>query len=270
MRYKSPTESWLPRDQAPPFDRSRYPSPLLVRASDVWRRLSEDERSTVIAATQVTTDLARLGAPPEILGMAARVIEDEIRHVEVCSRVLDSLGPWPSLAPPPETPRPSPRTGGSVEARAARTLIARFAVGEPLWAACFAAARAIAREPIIAWAYTELLRDEARHGNFGARAGAWVLRAWSPARRQMLWRDCLAEIESFERRLGIISAPKTATTTATAPARPRRDTAAEALGLISAEAAYGTVNVTLPRSVLPHLTGLGIVPPPADLPAVLQ
>ena len=40
----------------------------------------------------MTTDLARLGAPPAILGMAARVIEDEVRHVEVCLRVLGALG----------------------------------------------------------------------------------------------------------------------------------------------------------------------------------
>ena len=59
-----------------------------------------------------------------------------------------------------------------------------------------------AREPLIAWAYTELLRDEARHGAFGAQAGDWVIRHWTPAQRQTLWADCLREMQTFEHRIG--------------------------------------------------------------------
>jgi hypothetical protein len=212
----------------------------------------------------VTTDLARLGAPPAILGLGARVIADEIRHVEVCVRVLGNLGVSDGDDDGAVLPEgPATRPSESTETRAARVLVARFAVGESLSAACFASARAKAREPIIAWGLTELLRDEARHGAFGAQAGAWVIRDWTSEQRQALWADCVREMESFERRIGgpVIAAARTPF---------RRDTAADALGLMTPEASCSAVIASIPRWVLPHLSPLGVVPPAAEAPALLQ
>ena len=277
MRYKTPTENWVPREQAPAFDRNRYPTALLARAAAAWLGLCQDERDSVIAATTVTTDLARMGAPPAILGMAARVIEDEVRHVEVCLRVLAELGTNTSatpaggtrIAPDADQPVANDDDDGSddprraIEVRLARALIARFAVGQSLSAACFATARATAREPLIAWAYTELLRDEARHGAFGARAGEWVIRHWTPAQRQTLWSECLREMQTFEQRVGgpVINAPQIAA---------RVNTAAAALGLLTPAASCGAVISSIPRWVLPHLARLGVVPPSPEAPALLQ
>ncbi len=264
MRYKTPVENWLPREQAPGFDRNRYSPPLLARVVAAWRRFCTDERDSVIVATLVTTDLARLGAPAAILGMAARVIEDQVRHVEVCTRVLEALGTDTSSTPPEGTRVAlSGDATEEVESRLARALIARFAVGQSLSAACFATARATAREPLIAWAYTELLRDEARHGAFGARAGEWVIRHWTAAQRQRLWADCLREMQLFEQRVGgpVVDAPKVTI---------RRNTAAAALGLLSPEASCSAVISSIPRWVLPHLARLGVVPPSPEAPAMLQ
>lgn len=278
MRYKTPTENWVPREQAPAFDPKRYPAALLARAAAAWLGLCQDERDSVIAATTVTTDLARLGAPPAILGMAARVIEDEVRHVEVCMRVLGALGANTTATPAQGTritadadsamPDDDDDDNGgnkrrAIEVRLARALIARFAVGQSLSAACFATARATAREPLIAWAYTELLRDEARHGAFGARAGEWVIRHWTPAQRQTLWSECLREMQTFEQRVGgpVINAPQVAA---------RGKTAAAALGLLTPAASCGAVISSIPRWVLPHLARLGVVPPSPEAPALLQ
>jgi hypothetical protein len=276
MRYKTPTENWVPREQAPAFDLKRYPTALVARAAAAWLGLCQDERESVIAATTVTTDLARLGAPPAILGMAARVIEDEVRHVEVCLRVLGALGANTSATPAQgtriardtdtaaatdEDDDGDPRR--AIEVRLARALIARFAVGQSLSAACFATARATAREPLIAWAYTELLRDEARHGAFGARAGEWVIRHWTPAQRQTLWAECLREMQTFEQRVGgpVMNVPQVAT---------RGKTAAAALGLLTPAASCGAVISSIPRWVLPHLARLGVVPPSPEAPVLLQ
>jgi len=276
MRYKTPTENWVPREQAPAFDPNRYPAALLARAAAAWLGLCQDERDSVIAATTVTTDLARLGAPPAILGMAARVIEDEVRHVEVCMRVLGALGANTTATPAQGTRITADADDGvpggdddngdgrrAIEVRLARALIARFAVGQSLSAACFATARATAREPLIAWAYTELLRDEARHGAFGARAGEWVIRHWTPAQRQTLWSECLREMQTFEQRVGgpVINVP---------PIAARGRTAAAALGLLTPAASCGAVISSIPRWVLPHLARLGVVPPSPEAPALLQ
>ena len=77
------------------------------------------------------------------------------------------------------------------ESALARTLVADYALAKPPSAAAFAAARAVSREPLFAWAYTELLHDEARHATFGAKTAAWVIRRWSAGERRMLWAGAL-------------------------------------------------------------------------------
>src|SRR5947209_9444993 len=81
-----------PRAPAPDLDRQSLAPEIVTRLIAGWRALCEDERDSVIAATLVAGDLARLGASPAILSAAARVIEDEIRHVGVCATVLERLG----------------------------------------------------------------------------------------------------------------------------------------------------------------------------------
>ena len=116
-----------------------------------------------------------------------------------------------------------------------------YALGKPPSAAAFAAARAVSREPLFAWAYTELLHDEARHATFGAKTAAWVIRRWSARQRRTLWAESLAG-------------------SATPAGRPP-DEEAESLGLLPASS-----DCTLPRWILPHLEPLGMqtAPAPAD------
>ena len=177
------------------------------------------------------------------------MIEDEIRHVEVCTRVLEGLG-----APAREGPEPddvdAPGEAGDVEARCARALLAGFAVGEPMSAACFAAARKLAREPLFHWALTELLRDEVRHGPFAIRAGAWVVRSWTSARRQALWPACVREMERFERSVG---GP-------VSDSEGQSSGSLEALGLLGPGPSCAAAITSITRRVLPPLAALGITP----------
>ena len=132
------------------------------------------------------------------------------------------------------------------EAALARTLVADYALGKPASAAAFAAARALSREPLFAWAYTELLHDEARHATFGAKTAAWVIRRWTGRERRALWTQALT------------------TSAATTTTRPH-DEEAESLGLLPA-----TSDCTLPRWILPHLAPLGMHPAPANEPALIH
>jgi hypothetical protein len=227
------------------LDRSNYSPVLLARVAAGWRRLAEDERRGIVSAAHLAADLAALDAPAAILAMAGRVVQDEIHHLEVCARVLEEVDPAARVSARIEcalgATRPSPD-----ETVLARTLVTEFALGKPVVASAFAAARAIVREPLLGWAYGELLHDETRHATFGARAAAWVIRAWSTLQRQALWTDCLTN-----------GAP------ATTP-RPR-DAEAEELGLLP-----GEVDTNLPRWILPHLAPLGIHPRPANSQALVH
>jgi hypothetical protein len=226
--------------------RSRYSPALLERVTQGWRRIAEDERRGVASAAHIAADLAALGAPPALLSAAARVIADEVHHLDVCACVLDELEPAAARgsAVKSATSRrldlvPRAPVG---ESALARTLVADYALGKPPSAAAFAAARAVSREPLFAWAYTELLHDEARHATFGAKTAAWVIRRWSASQRRALWAESL-------------------TSSAALAGRPH-DAEAESLGLLPASS-----DCTLPRWILPHLAPLGMQATPAPGPA---
>jgi hypothetical protein len=247
MRPKA--TSTLPRSAPPTIDLAEVPVSIRKRLVEGWKHLCEDERDSVIAATLVAADLARLGAPPPILGEVARVIEDEIRHVNVCTSVLERLQAAPEEVPA-ERRRADLGVGPSLENRIARTLIAGFAVGEPMSAGCFAASRASCREPLIRWALTELLRDEARHGPFGISAGGWVIRHWTDEERRALWPECVTEMEAFERRLGGPVATDD---------RGHHEPAAAAFGMLTPAENCAAAVTAAERWVIPPLTRLGIV-----------
>ena len=227
------------------LDRSNYSPVLLARVAAGWRRLADDERRGIVTSAHLAADLAALDAPAAILAMAGRVVQDEIHHLEVCARVLEEVDPAARVSARIEcalgTARPNPD-----ETVLARTLVTELAIGKPVIASAFAAARAVVREPLFGWAYTELLHDETRHATFGARAAAWVIRSWSTQQRQALWTECLTK--------GAVPAS----------ARPR-DSEAEELGLLP-----GEVDQTLPRWIIPHLAPLGIHPRPANAQALVH
>ena len=226
------------------FAHSRYGTDLLGRVAAGWRRIADDQRRGVISAARIAADLAALSAPPALLMTAGHVIQEEMHHLEVCARVIEEIDPQAGDAGDPRSTTGIqlglPSASITSESRLARTLVTDYALGKPVTAAAFAAARALIREPLLAWAYTELLHDEARHATFGARAAVWVIRNWSAREREVLWAACLA-------------APGPAT------AVHSKDPEAESLGLLPAE-----VDCALPRWILPHLEPLGVHPRPAN------
>lgn len=245
--------SAAPRAAAPDLDLAALSPGMAARLAAGWQALCEDERDSVIAATMVASELARLGAPPDILAAAARVIQDEVRHVGVCETVLARLG-----AEPPEISADKRRRSigddPSIERRTALALVAGFAVGESMSAACFAAARRPCRQPLIRWALTEILRDEARHGGFGIEAGRWLTKDWSDADRRALWPGCVSEMEAFERRIGGPVAKDDAWTP---------DAEESALGILSPHEGCAAAVRAVERWVIPSLARLGVLPPPS-------
>lgn len=240
------------REPPPSFDPSGLRSRLRERAHAGWQRLYDDERDSLVAASIALTDLARLGAPSDLLARAARVVEDEVRHVRVCEHVVGSLGAPPRRISPEQTREPPP---GTLAERQARLLIQGFLVGESMSAASFAVARDHASEPLAKWAYTELLRDEARHGKFGADAGAWVLEQLPQGHAATLWADCVGEMQQMEARVGGPFDDE-----GVERERTIEDLdALEALGLLRGSVICGSYQRAIERWIVPRLRELGVI-----------
>lgn len=242
------------RTPPPAFDPGAHPPGRLRCAGRAWTKLRDDEHDSAVAASLVLADLARLNAPAELLGAAARVVEDEVRHVAVCTRVVEAFGLQPEEVPADEM-RASLGEGSVVE-RCRRVLVAGFVVGESLSAATFAEALRRAEEPIARWALKEILRDEANHGGFGLEAATWLLdRFGDRSTAPELWPFCVREMEQMEARVG---GPVDA---ALAREADFRDIdGAEGLGVLRGSASCEAFYRGVERWVLPRLRRLDVVP----------
>src|SRR5690349_16831749 len=93
-------------EPAPDFDAAAYPAAIVAAAAAGWQRLLETEHESVVIAGWMTAALARLGAPLDIVGAFGRVVEDEIRHVDLCAQMVERFGGRPSVPAAPAPPFP--------------------------------------------------------------------------------------------------------------------------------------------------------------------
>jgi len=241
-------------EPAPSFVRGAHPTRVLASAADGWQRLLETEYESVVISSWMTAALARLAAPLDLLGAFGRVVEDEIRHVDVCAQMVDALGGQP-LVPSGALP---PLPGGlerdsESEFETVSGLVGFFCVFEFLSALVFHQALEAAADELPRWALGEIHRDEAFHGAFGFEAARHFVPAWSEDRRVRLARRVEAEVARFEQRLG---GPLPAEA-ALAPLSPEV-TALEQLGLLSPPHLLTTFYAGVAGQLVPRLLELGI------------
>lgn len=201
----------------------------------------------------MTAALARLGAPLDLLGAFGRVVEDEVRHVDLCAQLVEQLGGAPTIArgPLPALPHDLARgTAGEFETVSA--LVGFFCVFEFLSGLVFHEALEAATVELPRWAIGEIYRDEAFHGAFGFETARHFVADWSDDWRTELARRVEAEVQRFEAKLG-----------GPLPARPTGPlggelAALELLGLLSPPRLLGTFYVGVDRQLAPRLRELGV------------
>jgi hypothetical protein len=183
---------------APSFDRRAHSPGQRAIAARTWRGLLAQETASRELTARLVGDLRRLGAPSDILDAARRVAGEEARHVEICAHVIRALGFEPEM-PTVRLPQ-LPEGDEAFEQTMVELLVAGFAVAETMSVGGFVAAREVAREPLVRWAFTSILRDEVGHGAFGEEAGAWAMRGFDGDRR----RSSLAGVRRVH---GVFRAP---------------------------------------------------------------
>jgi hypothetical protein len=190
-------------EPAPPFERAAHGPTVIAAAADGWQRLLDTEYESVVVASWMTAALTRLGAPLDLLGAFGKIVEDEIRHVDLCAGLVEQMGGSPTIVRGPLPPLPTDlERGGAGELETVSALVGFFCVFEFLSGLIFHQALDAATTPLPHWAIGEIYRDEAFHGAFGFETARHFVPSWSDAWRESLARRVEDEVRRFEQRLG--------------------------------------------------------------------
>jgi hypothetical protein len=158
--------------------------PLRDRLAALWHIRSAMERRVGDSFSMVVEALERRNAPPEILNLAKRAVDDEYRHEELSRRVA-------SVYAGKEMPRAerlklnAPKYEGErPEIKDALTIVGQCVFNETTAGAFLEASLRVAKTPLAKAAISELLSDEIDHGRIG-----WAhLAQMSPADRKEVER----------------------------------------------------------------------------------
>jgi hypothetical protein len=132
-----------------------------------WWNRSASERRVADAFAVVRDDFAALGAAPEVLALAARAVDDEYRHADLC-RLVGSRVAGRELDEPSRLTLVVPEYKGTSE-RLARTLriVGHCVLNETTASAFLETAIADATGSLARAALRELLSDEVDHARLG-------------------------------------------------------------------------------------------------------
>lgn len=222
-----------------------------------WQQLLETEYESVVISGWMTAALARLGAPLDILGAFGRVVEDEIRHVDVCAQMVEALGgrpTLPALATPPFPLSGDLRPGTEAEFETVSGMISFFCVFEHLSGLVFHEALQSAQDEAARWAISEIYRDEAFHGAFGFETAKLYVPRWPEAARARLSARVAADIRRFEERLGGPLSEEAARRHAADP----EVAALELLGLLSPPSLLRIFYAGVREQLIPRLQEIGV------------
>lgn len=133
------------------------------RRSFVLRAL--DEQRSVVAFSELLTELCLAGAPIEVIGSLTRVVRDEALHVDMCDRVVKALGGWDENPPEPQWVRSNKKL--PLKLRTLQTVLGSLCVGETVSVHMIKGVREHASDPVVHALLTRLLADESFHSRFG-------------------------------------------------------------------------------------------------------
>lgn len=151
------------------------------------------EHASVAAFARFSLELLALGAPSDLVLEAARAMQDETIHAELCFGLASRYGDC-VLGPGPLSPD-SALDGVSLESAVRNTLL-EGCIGETLAAAEAQAACEHVKDPVVRQILERIAADETRHAALAFRFVSWAI-GHGDARIQELVRETLLERPIF-------------------------------------------------------------------------
>ena len=163
-----------------------WPAPVLLRARVAWRTRAVQEFHSLALFTQISSHLHVLGAPLDWCGAFARMIEDEVRHTDLCLRMCERLGD----EAPPEVREDELliASQGPLRGHVRELVVAAFCIGETISGRMFRRALRAATVPLARDVVSAILVDETFHGELGWELGALLMRDIDAGEREALAR----------------------------------------------------------------------------------
>jgi hypothetical protein len=167
----------LPRRGVTDFESFRKEdyAPLdLDRAAVAWETRAMQEFHSLALFTQISSQLHLLGAPLDWCGSFARMIEDEVRHTDLCLRMCGALGrPSSPQIIEADLHLASDR---SLRAHVRDVVVSAFCIGETVSGVMFKRALRAATVPLARDVVAAILVDETFHGELGWELIALLMR----------------------------------------------------------------------------------------------
>jgi hypothetical protein len=238
---------------------SRYRPEVVRGAQQVWTSVALSEYAAIASFAQVVRTLAEAQAPLDLIGMTSDFLADEVKHVELASRVVMQLGGAAPLAFEHERLVPTLAPKLSPFARANEMALRVGCIAESFASATSVPMMQAAKHPVIRDVYETILRDEARHCRFGSLYFEWASEHWDEAERARLAAAALEVLRSYSKL-----AKRAAGNTPQAPRLVHDDEALE-LGWFEPARYEPLVRTVVLDEIAPQLVRMGL---PLDLPAV--
>ncbi|MFO0595456.1 MAG: ferritin-like domain-containing protein [Myxococcaceae bacterium] len=157
------------------FDARSIDERWLGPARELWKHRAYTEFHSLTQFTQLASQVQALGAPLDWSGAFARMIADEVRHVDLCLQMHRALGGTADLEL--ETlEHVHLRQRGSLRAHVRRVVVSSFCIGETLSGRMFKRCLAACTVPLAREVVTAILVDETFHAECGWELGALLMR----------------------------------------------------------------------------------------------
>jgi hypothetical protein len=189
------------------LDPAAYSQAAVTGAQQVWTDVALSEYAAITAFSDVVSALALARAPLDLIGMTSDFLADEVRHVELASRLVMRLGgAAPRVFDPRRlstcvTPELTPLQRANELALRVGCIAEAFASGTA------APMMKETTHPLVRAVYTSILRDEARHRRFGSLYFEWAEDRLDDAERKRLGQAATSALADYAR---LWRAPRTA------------------------------------------------------------
>jgi hypothetical protein len=213
-----------------------------------WRRRVEAEYRSAAFTQHLTLWLTQVAASPDLIREGLRIAEDELAHSELSYEVYRAAG---GVQPPvlDVNQLSLARRGEALDVNVACVAVEMFCLGETVAVQLFSHFRQGTSHPMARRALDRILRDEARHSDFGWALIEWLLELDAHGHcRRAVDLELPAMFARLERTYGEVGPPL-------APDEPSEQD--REWGLAGAYDYAAILHRTIERDYLPRFAHLG-------------